>query len=71
MDIIPTFNNILQHEAVSTLIAFEVAVCGEGLKPKKIERLFNKLVDKNDYSKKDKESIIREVIKVAEQPKDN
>ncbi len=60
MDIIPTFNKILQDEPVSTLLAFEKIADELKLDEKEIEKYF-KLVDKSDYPKKEKGNIIRQI----------
>lgn len=49
----------------SSLICFTETIKGSGLSRQSIHRWFNKLVDKNDYSKTDKKQVMSFLESVA------
>lgn len=52
------FDKEMQNDGVSTFTAFVRAVQGRGFDKNLIGRYFNKLVDKNDYCKADRDSLL-------------
>lgn len=60
-----SFNEILKDELyLSTLTIFNLLIKGKHLKNKTLKKLFNKLVDKEDYTTFDKPAIWRYVLKL-------
>jgi len=66
------FNKINQkNPGLSTSICFAMTIIGQNFSRQTIARGFNKLVDKNDYSKKDKKEIMAFHERLTKKPEDN
>ncbi len=60
------FNKVQKKNPyLSTIICFNIAIRNQGFKKKKLIENFNKLVDKNDYCKKDKKEIIKFILRIT------
>lgn len=55
----------------STYVCFAEAVKGQNFSKQTIHRWFLKLVDKNDYDKKDKRSILTQLEELSKPAEDN
>ena len=51
----------------SSFICFEETVRGQGFTHAIIRKWFNRLVDKDDYDKCDKKTLLREIYELAEE----
>lgn len=59
------FNNIVEKNPyMSTSAAFALAIMGQKFSRQIIHRWFNKLVDKDDYSKSEKTEILHSLEKL-------
>ncbi|MGD0328115.1 MAG: hypothetical protein ABSB00_00150 [Minisyncoccia bacterium] len=57
------FNNIAEKNPNrSSYICFAEAVKGQGFSEQIIHRWFNKLVDKDDYAKKEKKAVLKFLV---------
>lgn len=59
------FEKEITRPGVSTFIAFTRAVRGRGFDRYKIGKFFNKLVDKDDYEKKYRDSLILQITALS------
>ena len=60
------FSNLQQKQPlVSSFMNFSGAIKGQGFSTGMIHRWFNKLVDKDDYEKKDKRAILKHLVSVS------
>lgn len=72
MKSIGRFNNIAQGNPYwSSYICFAEAVRGQNFSRQILHRRFNKLVDKNDYSKKEKRAILNHLEILTKHAEDN
>lgn len=55
----------------SSLLCFSCAVSGRNFGRQTIRRWFNVLVEKDDYCKKDKRSVIRHIEELSKVPEDD
>jgi hypothetical protein len=55
----------------STNTCFNIAIRGQNFNEQTIRRFFNKLVDKDDYDKKDKKELLAFHLESAKEPEDN
>ena len=66
------FNNITKKNPYwSSYVCFTEAVKGQNFRKQCIHRWFIKLVDKNDYDKKDKKSILAQLEELSNPLEDN
>jgi len=66
------FNNITQGNPYwSSYICFTKAIRGQNFSKQTLHRWFNKLVDKNDYSKNDKRAILHHLEILTKHTEDN
>jgi len=66
------FNNVSQkNPGLSTIVCFAIAITEQNFSCQTIARGFNKLVDKNDYDKKDKKEIMNFLERLTKKPEDN
>lgn len=57
------FNNIIKKNPYwSSYVCFSAAIKNQNFSEQTIRRWFNKLVDKDDYEKKDKGTILRSMV---------
>lgn len=62
------FDNFRQKNPnLSTYISFAKTVRGQRFSRYAISKWFNKLVDKDDYSPKDRNQLVRELTKLTEE----
>ena len=59
------FEKEITRPGVSTFIAFTRAVRGRGFDRFKIGKFFNKLVDKDEYEKRCKESLVLQITALS------
>ncbi len=60
------FNNILEKNPYwSSYICFAETIRERGFSSQTISRWFNKLVDKNDYDKKEKKGIVMHLVQIS------
>jgi predicted transcriptional regulator len=70
--IVRRFNKINRNNpGLSTISCFAVAITDQNFSRQTIARGFNKLVDKNDYDKKDKKEIVAFYNRLTKKPEDN
>jgi hypothetical protein len=63
------FNRIVKNNpCLSEMVGFSQAVIGRNFSKQTISRYFNKLVNKNDYDKKDKKEIVRQLCELSKSP---
>ena len=66
------FNNITQGNPYwSSYVCFAEAVRGQNFSRQILHRWFNKLVDKNDYSRKEKKAILKHLEVLTKHAEDN
>ena len=66
------FNNIKKDNPYwSTYICFAEAIKNQNFSKQTLHRWFNKLVDKNDYSKSDKRAILSHLDALTKYAEDN
>lgn len=56
---------------LSSYINFARAVSGQGFSENILSRWFNKLVEKDDYDKKDRKQIIRNLVLLSKPPEEH
>lgn len=56
-----------KHPNLSTYIIFAKAVRGQRFTRPIMTKWFKKLVDKNDYDPKDRNTLIRELVRIADE----
>jgi hypothetical protein len=58
----------IEYPNLSTYIVFAKAISKQGYDPKEISSSFSKLVDKNDYDKKDKICLLKQLEILSKKP---
>ncbi len=63
--------NSLKHKNLTSFVMFSNAIKGQRFSKGMISRWFNKLVDKDDYEKRDKKTLIKHLELLSNPIEDN